>query len=101
MRSRSIEYRPALVEERFISSMDVLVRTEGLTAAAWLVRKHKSIFHKTGACYFDIKSDDTTPTWFRVAIETLKRRAGWSVRVHYHSDTRRYTVQNMNWGKYG
>lgn len=64
--------------------MDFWVDNYGAASAAWLLWKYRRQIRRAGAQDFEIPKNAVTPPWFRVAMETLKRREGrWSVSVRY------------------
>lgn len=88
------------VEEKTIQqeSLDMHVAVDGPTAAAWLVRRHKRALHHAGAVDLKIDGHLDSPSWFRIAIEMLKRRpAKWLVITQTMRGTRTYRVRWLGW----
>lgn len=83
-----------------IDALGVWVLTEGPKAAAWLVGKHRREIRLQGWVDFTIPSGKDAPPWFRVAVETLRRRKGekWSVRAYRQGRVQHYVVRWNCWG---
>ena len=61
-------------------SMDFWVTNFGAQAASWLIWKHRRQLLARGAVDFKMPRSTPTPPWFRVAMETLKRKdKKWTV----------------------
>lgn len=60
---------------------DFWVTRMGPAAAAWLVRQGRLRLRQHGVYRFHItlKQGAREPAWFLVAVETLRRRRGWTV----------------------
>jgi hypothetical protein len=88
------------VEEKSFEqeALDMHVALDGPTAAAWLVRKHKRQIKRAGA--FDVVITDGTPTppWFRIAVETMRRRKTWLVVKQSMRNQTRYRLRWLPWG---
>lgn len=85
---------------------ELMVENFGPRTAAWLVMKHRKHFHMRGVFDFKIPAKPTTKQaeklrWFFVAMEFLKRRAGWSVEVIAHRRIRRFRVRWLSWPHWG
>jgi hypothetical protein len=81
------------------------VRRDGCRAAAWLVRDRRAQFRRAGEVDFELPAGAEAPPWFRVAIEYLKRRPGWSVVVFRRGGandgarSKTYRVTWMAWAR--
>lgn len=83
----------------------LVVNAFGPRTAAWLVYRHKRRFHLVGRVRFQEKTTVLkrfTPPgkklfWFAIAIESLRRRPGWSVTKTEHRGMTTYEVQWLNW----
>jgi hypothetical protein len=78
-------------------SMDFWVEKFGATAAAWLVWSQRRKFRRMGVVDFTIPKTIPTPPWFRVAVETMKRNAHWTVSTTHGPATRTYRVCWERW----
>jgi hypothetical protein len=80
-------------------SMEFWVEHFGATAAAWLIWSQRRIFLRDGVVDFKIPRAKTTPPWFRVAFETLKRREQWSATMlgNEQSILRVYRIRWHRW----
>lgn len=84
---------------------EFFIERDGPKAAAWLIYKHRKQFRRDGVCEFRIQKKDkhllNTPeyAWFRLAIETLRRRQHWNVVEvgSLQSAVHVYRVRWMNW----
>lgn len=83
-------------------SMRWWVETHGPLAAGWLVFNHRRQIHRYGAVDFKIQDRVKLPPWFRVAIETLKRRHNerWTVVTMGAGGMRTFRVQWHQWGEF-
>ncbi len=76
------------------------VNRDGTRAARYLVWKERARFHRTGEVDFVVPQEEQTPSWFRVAIEFLKRRKGWSVVTFKRggaNDGSKHRVYRVTW----
>ena len=85
---------------------ELMVERFGPPTAAWLVMKHRRHFHARGAFDFviPVKTTDEDAEklrWFYIAVEFLRRRAGWSVEVFTHRGERRFRVRWLSWPHWG
>jgi hypothetical protein len=80
--------------------LDFWVDNFGDGAAAWLLFKHRRPLRRDGVVDFQIPKDIPTPNWMRIALETIKRRAHWSVNtlVNLKDPMKRYRVR---WHRHG
>lgn len=83
-------------------TMELWVKFHGATAAAWLMWQYRKQLHRNGAQDFFVPKNKQSPPWFRVAIETLKRRQNWSVTMvgNASSANRTYRVRWMAHTRY-
>jgi hypothetical protein len=99
----SIDRKVASDHGDLSQSMDFWVDHGGARAAAWLVWLHRRQFHRAGAVDFKIPRSAPTPPWMRVALETLKRRAGkWEVQHvgGLHDREKAFRVVWVPWAHY-
>jgi hypothetical protein len=62
--------------------LDYWVENFGDGAAGWLLWTHRKLLRRDGAVDFQIPKNIPTPAWMRIALETIRRRAHWSVTTH-------------------
>lgn len=95
--------RPIVLNEPFPPSLEPVLQFDGHRAAGWLIgkRRHRQTLHRSGFLEFTMPAKQTTPHWFQVGIEFLKRRSrGWSVVVTAHLGQRTYRVQWLAWKRW-
>ena len=81
-------------------SMQFWVENFGGRAAGWLIASCRKQLLRDGAFDFNIPVSAKSPPWFRVAIETLKRRASWTVTIRKTATTRTYRVHWVHHNRY-
>jgi hypothetical protein len=87
-----VKLRRGVIEEELSMRETEALRHDGHRAAAWLVRKHRRQLHRSGEMVFTIEFGQATPPWFRIAVEYLKRREGWSAVITAQAGQRTYRV---------
>jgi hypothetical protein len=80
--------------------LDMLADTDGPRAAAWLLWPYRKSLHEYGEVIFTMPRVIELPPWFRVAIECLRKREGWAVKLDVRLSGRAYTVQWLERGVY-
>jgi hypothetical protein len=80
-------------------TMEFWVEKFGPTAAAWLIWSQRRVFLRDGVVDFKIPRANPTPSWFRVAFETLKRRHNWSATM-IGNDQSILRVYRVRWHKW-
>lgn len=92
MRRRNLPVTEQVTVSKLFDPEAVVAR-DGPKCAAWLVRKHRRRIRREGAMPFTIDVNQRTPPWFLVAMQCLRRRAGWNVVVTELRGTRTYRVE--------
>jgi hypothetical protein len=82
------------------TAMNFWVENFGPQCAGWLTWTHRRILRRSGVVDFKMPKNIDTPPWFRVAMETLKRRQNWAVirTGSALSSEKVYRVRWLGWG---
>ena len=85
--------------EKVLAGLQITGGATEVSAAAWIVWKHRKAFHAKGVCDFNISERSPMPRWFSAGIVALRERdQSWNViTLNKGGRIVTYRVVWLNW----